>query len=72
MQEESGASQPWLGKWGQQARASVGNSIQDGDQVASPLPTHSPQLDGHVHLDSVHVNACKTELSSVLAFLLNM
>ncbi|KAI8568411.1 hypothetical protein RHMOL_Rhmol02G0197200 [Rhododendron molle] len=26
-------------------RASVGNGIQDGDQVASPLPAHSPQLD---------------------------
>ncbi|KAI8555218.1 hypothetical protein RHMOL_Rhmol05G0157800 [Rhododendron molle] len=51
MQEESGASQPWLGKWGQQARASVGNSIQDGDQVASPLPTHSPQLDGHLAIN---------------------
>ncbi|KAF7112473.1 hypothetical protein RHSIM_RhsimUnG0225200 [Rhododendron simsii] len=27
-------------------RASMGNGIQDGDQVTSPLPAHSPQLDG--------------------------
>ncbi|KAF7127249.1 hypothetical protein RHSIM_Rhsim11G0014300 [Rhododendron simsii] len=29
-------------------RASMGNGIPDGDQVASPLPAHSPQLDGQV------------------------
>ncbi|KAF7132910.1 hypothetical protein RHSIM_Rhsim09G0081800 [Rhododendron simsii] len=29
-------------------RASVGNGIQDGDQIASPLPAHSPQLDGQL------------------------
>ncbi|KAG5557320.1 hypothetical protein RHGRI_007540 [Rhododendron griersonianum] len=29
-------------------RAFVGNGIQDGDQVAYPLPAHSPQLDGQV------------------------
>ncbi|KAI8528688.1 hypothetical protein RHMOL_Rhmol12G0167100 [Rhododendron molle] len=32
-------------------RASVGNGILDGDQVAYPLPAHSPQLDGQVFVE---------------------
>ncbi|KAI8524677.1 hypothetical protein RHMOL_Rhmol13G0166600 [Rhododendron molle] len=52
-----------VGQMGTTSKGIVGNGIQDGDQVASPLPAHSPQVDGQAPISEELVfKACMIPL----------